>query len=172
MILTAFKNIKAVFLDVDGVLTDNTILVTEQGEQLRTFSTRDGYAMQYAIKQGLILMVITGGRSEGVRKRLEGLGLSEIYLNVSDKIALMDQLCEKYQLTGDDCMYIGDDIPDYSCMKKVGLAVAPNDAAEEIKQIAHFISPFAGGKGVVRDALEKVLKLQGLWMVDQQVKSI
>ena len=172
MIFQKFTQIKAVVLDVDGVLTDGTLQVTESGEQLRTFYVKDGYAMQLAEKMGLMLWVISGGRSEGVRLRLQGLGVKEVHLGVSQKMDVLNELLSKYELTADQLMYVGDDMPDYEVMQVVGIAACPVDAVEDIKTISHYMSPFKGGRGVVRDILEKILKLQGKWGVQTHIKSV
>lgn len=172
MILKDLAGINAVFLDVDGVLTDGTVQVNELGEQLRTFSIKDGYALQLAVKQGLFVAIITGGNSLGVRKRLEGLGIDAVYMGVSNKLELLQDLLEKHHFTASEVLFMGDDIPDLSCMQAVGIAACPKDAVEEIKQVSSYISPFKGGAGCVRDVLEKILKLQGKWSVDTGLKSI
>ncbi|MGN0019637.1 MULTISPECIES: KdsC family phosphatase [Sphingobacterium] len=172
MIFQKFTQIKAVVLDVDGVLTDGTLQVNESGDQLRTFYVKDGYAMQLAEKMGLMLWVISGGRSEGVRLRLQGLGVKEIHLGVSQKMDVLNELLTKYELTADQLMYVGDDMPDYEVMQVVGIAACPVDAVEDIKTISHYMSPFKGGRGVVRDILEKILKLQGKWGVQTHIKSV
>ena len=140
MVLKKFAAIKAVVLDVDGVLTDGRLLVTEAGEQLRSFFVKDGYAMQLAVKMGLDIWVISGGNSNGVRLRLEGLGIKEIHLGVKNKMEVMNQLMEKHQLRLEDLMYVGDDMPDYDVMQVVGLAVCPSDAVDDIKTISHYMS--------------------------------
>ncbi|WP_343563525.1 HAD-IIIA family hydrolase [Sphingobacterium sp.] len=172
MVLTEFRTIKGFVLDVDGVLTDGTVQVNEAGEQLRTFNIKDGYAMQLAIKKGYPIFVITGGASRGVERRLQGLGVKEIHSGVVDKLSKLKQIAGNYNLTLSELMYIGDDIPDFSCMRSVGLAVSPADATEEIKKISHYVSGFKGGKGVVRELIEKVLKVQGNWYEDETIKSI
>lgn len=172
MIFQKFSKIKAVILDVDGVLTDGTLQVTEAGEQLRTFYVKDGYAMQLAVKMGLHLWVISGGKSEGVRKRLEGLGIQEIHLGVSNKRDVLESLMQQYEIESEYLLYVGDDMPDYEVMQLVGIATCPQDAVEDIKQISHYMSPFKGGRGVVRDILEKILKIQGMWGVETQIKSV
>ncbi|GAA4517164.1 MULTISPECIES: KdsC family phosphatase [Sphingobacterium] len=172
MIYTKFKTIKCVVLDVDGVLTDGKILVTEEGHQLRTFHVKDGYAIQYAVKQGLTIVVITGAKSLGVKARFEGLGVKETYLGIHDKWSVLEEVMNRYQLAPTEVMFIGDDMPDYLCMQKVGVAVAPADAVEEIKAISHYVSRCKGGEGVVREVLEKILKLQGKWHNDIFVPSV
>lgn len=167
MVLQDFTKIKAVFLDVDGVLTDGTVLVTEQGEQLRSFSVKDGYAMQLAVKRGIYIAVVSGGKTRGVLSRLNSLGIQDVHLGVSDKLSTIIDLIEEWGVVSSEVLYMGDDIPDLACMKWVGLPVCPSDAAEEIKQVAKYISPKKGGKGCVRDVLEKILKLQQKWDMDK-----
>lgn len=163
MILNEFRKVKAFALDVDGVLTDGTIQVNERGEQLRTFNIKDGYAIQLAIKKGFEILIITGGRSVGTISRLQGLGVTHIYTDISDKLEVLTNWCSCRGLALNDMLYIGDDMPDLRCMEAVGIAVAPNDAAEEIKNVAQYISPINGGQGVVRELIEKVLKLNNMW---------
>lgn len=172
MIFDNLKKVKAFVLDVDGVLTDGRVLVNEIGQQLRTFNIKDGYVMQLAIKRGYPIIIITGGKSIGVEKRLEGLGIQDIYSGISNKIEKLTSVLVSHNLTFDDILYMGDDMPDFECMQLAGLAACPADAVEEIKEICHYISPKMGGEGAVRDVIEKVLKIQGKWQVDTTVKSI
>lgn len=166
MFLEKLKSVKAFIFDVDGVLTNGLVHVTESGEQLRQFNIRDGYALQLAVKRGFKIAIITGGRSVGVTLRLKGLGITEIFSGVDSKIEAYHTFLEKNQLFASDILYMGDDIPDLPVMRLAGLPVCPADAAEEIKQIAKYISPKKGGDGCVREIIEKVLKLRGLWHDD------
>jgi 3-deoxy-D-manno-octulosonate 8-phosphate phosphatase (KDO 8-P phosphatase) len=150
--------------DVDGVFTDNVVYLTDGGEQMRTANVKDGYAVQLAVKKGFRIAIISGGKNEMVRKRFEGLGVTDIYLGSSEKEKVFDAFLTKYDLDANDVVYMGDDIPDYAVMKRVGLAVAPADAAPEIKGIAHYVSPKNGGQGCVRDVLEQALKVHGYWL--------
>ncbi len=161
--LAKLSQITAFVFDVDGVLTDGTVLVTESGEQLRRFSIKDGYALQLAVKRGFKIAIITGGRSQSIVSRLTGLGISDVYLGVEHKTEKFEEFLLAYDLSADQILYMGDDVPDYPVMKLVGLATCPADAAEEIKTISAYISPVKGGQGCVRDVIEKVLKVQGLW---------
>src|SRR5690606_22052314 len=172
MVLQAFANIKVLFLDVDGVLTDGSVLVTERGEQLRRFSIKDGYAIQLAIKRGLRIAIISGGKSQGVLKRLRGLGVDDVFLGVGDKLTVMQDIMLRYDVALAEVAFMGDDIPDLVCLKQVGLALCPQDAVEEIKAVAHYVSPKKGGEGCVRDVIEKILKLQKKWDDDEHIKSI
>ena len=172
MIYNELKKVKCVVLDVDGVLTNGNILVTDKGEQLRTFNVKDGYAMQYAVKRGLKVIIITGARSQGVAIRCQGLGASEVHLGISDKLTLLKEILEREQLDASQVMFIGDDMPDYACMKYVGVAVCPADAIEDIKAICQFVSKNKGGQGVVREMIEKTLRLQENWHVDVLTTSV
>lgn len=161
------QKITTFIFDVDGIFTDNIVYLTSDGEQMRTANVKDGYAVQLAVKKGLHLAIISGGKSEAVRKRFEGLGLQHIFLGSSNKIEVFEKFCTENKISPEEVCYMGDDIPDYHVMKKVGLACCPSDAAQEIRSIAHYISPYEGGKGCVRDILEQALKIKGLWMTDE-----
>lgn len=171
MLFSKFKLVKGFVFDVDGVLSDGGILVMENGDQLRTFSTKDGYAIQLAVKRGYPIAIITGGQSSGVKKRLEWLGIRDVFIGVSDKKQVLDEWLDKNELTLTDILYMGDDIPDFENMSRVGLAACPADAVEEIKEVSAYISPKNGGQGAVRDVIEKVMKLQGAWSTDGTVAS-
>ncbi len=159
----SFDQIRAIVLDIDGVCTDNTILVTEQGEFLRSMHVKDGLAIKMAIKAGFKLAVISGGRSEGTRKRFEILGLEEIHLGIDSKFNILQELLSKWDLRLDQIAYMGDDLPDLEILQQVGLPCCPADAAPEVLAICPFISPFKGGQSCVRDLIEKILQAQGKW---------
>jgi len=162
-ILATFKKIKTVFLDVDGVITDGTVTVFENGEQVRVFSIKDGYAINRAVKEGINIIIISAGQHEGVRKRLEYLGVTEVNLGVANKVELFEKYLVELDETYESVLYMGDDMPDYGVMCKVGTPVCPSDACSDIKEISKYISPYGGGQGAVRDVLEKILKLQDKW---------
>lgn len=167
------KKIKAFVFDVDGVLSLPSVSVDPTGELIRTACVKDGYAIMYCGKKGYIVAIISGGGGPGVRERFEKIGIKEIYLREADKIKVLTKLMEKYSLTPDQVMYMGDDIPDYECMKHVGVPVCPADACTEIKSIVKYISPFEGGKGCARDVIEQTLKAQDMWMdIDCHVRSM
>lgn len=172
MLFDQFKRVKAFVFDIDGVLTDGTVQVTEQGEQLRTFHIRDGYALQLAVKRAYPVAVITGGTSRGVELRMNALGIRHVFSGVSDKLSVLNKWLQEQGLATGDTLYMGDDIPDLLCMHTAGIPVCPADAAEEVKATAVYISPREGGKGAARDVIEKVLKLQGKWDADTTVKSV
>jgi len=162
--LDKLADITTFVLDVDGVLTDSSVYILENGVLMRKMNTRDGYAIKYAINQGYRFIVITGGKSQGVIKRLNNLGVKEIYSGVQDKLEVMDDLIETNQIDLSRAVYMGDDLPDYESMRLVHLAACPNNAAPEIRDICHYISPYKGGEGCVRDLIEKVLRVQKQWV--------
>jgi 3-deoxy-D-manno-octulosonate 8-phosphate phosphatase (KDO 8-P phosphatase) len=159
------KAVRAFVLDVDGVLTNNDVLVTEVGEFLRTMNVRDGQAIKWAIEKGYPVCVITGGRSEGVIKRLNALGVQQIFSGRHDKLPVFEQFIREFHLSPIEICYMGDDLPDLPVLRKVGLPACPNDAAPEVMAVVQYVSPFEGGKGCVRDIIEKVMKLRGDWPV-------
>jgi 3-deoxy-D-manno-octulosonate 8-phosphate phosphatase (KDO 8-P phosphatase) len=162
------KTICAFVFDVDGVLSRNDISLSTDGEPMRTANIKDGYAMQLAVKKGYILAIITGAKTENIRVRYERLGLKDIYLSASHKMTYLNDFLQKHGLDAADVLYMGDDIPDYEVMSAVGAAACPSDAAEEIKAIAHYVSPIGGGKGCARDVIEQTLKAQGKWFDGQE----
>lgn len=170
-LIERFKLINTFVLDVDGVLTDGTVYVFDNGEQVRRMSIKDGFALQLAIKKGYRILVISGGNAPAVVERLRKLGLTDIFIGVTDKRTLVLQYMKDHQLQKEGTLFMGDDIPDYVVMKEVGLAVAPADAAQEIKKVAAYITSTKGGKGCVREVIEKVLKLNGHWELETDISS-
>ncbi len=164
MYLEKLKNIKAFIFDVDGVLTNGDITVTGEGDQIRHFNVKDGYAINHAIKSGFYIATISGGHSRGVLLRLNGLGVKDVFMGISHKLEVYERVVVDMKLNPEEILYMGDDIPDLDIMKKVGLPACPADACEEVKAAAKYISPIMGGKGCVRDVIEKVLKIQDKWM--------
>lgn len=168
MINYDLKKIKALVFDVDGVLSSETILLHPNGEPMRTVNIKDGYALQLAVKMGLHVAIITGGRTEAVRIRYAGLGIKDIYMAAAVKTKEFAQLMEKYCLRPEEVLYMGDDIPDYDVMRLCGLPCCPADAAPEIKAVSRYISHRNGGCGCGRDVIEQVLKAQGKWMAHEE----
>ena len=156
--------ISTLIFDVDGVLTDGTIQISTDGELLRTMDIKDGFAMKHAMENGLTICIISGGKNEGVRHRLKGLGITDIYLGCPDKVEQMEEFFDIYDIKPEEVLYMGDDLPDLYAMKKVGLPCCPQDAAAEIKEVSRYISHKKGGKGCVRDVIEQVMKVQGKWI--------
>ncbi len=164
MFLNKLKDITTFVLDVDGVLTDGSVFVTEAGEQCRTFNTKDGYAIQLAVKCMYRVCIISGGKSEGVRHRLNSLGVDDVFLGAHIKLDIFKKYITDNHIKAANVLYMGDDIPDIDIMKIVALPTCPADSAEEVKAVAQYISPAVGGRGCVRDVIEKVMKVQGKWM--------
>lgn len=168
MINYDLKRIKALVFDIDGVLSAETIQVGADGLPMRTVNIKDGYALQLAVKMGLHVAIITGGHSEAIRMRYEGLGIRDIYMHAAVKTREFSLLLEKYGLQPEEVLYMGDDIPDYEVMTRCGLPCCPADAAPEIKSISTYISHRNGGYGCGRDVTEQVLKAQGKWMAHEK----
>ncbi len=170
-LLERLHQVKAFVFDVDGVLTDGSLYVFDNGEQVRRMSIKDGYALQLAVKKGYHVIVVSGAFSQAVTNRLNKLGINDVFMKILHKKEKIEEILNGYQLTWNDVLFMGDDIPDYTVMKAAGLACAPVDAAPEIKQVAHYISPHAGGNGCVREMIEKVLKLHGHWELETDIPS-
>ena len=164
MINYDLKKIKAVFFDIDGVLSKETISLGADGQPRRTVNIKDGYALQLAIKRGLKIAVITGAKVEELGIRYHGLGIDDVFLGCKVKIEVYRSLMQKYRLTHEEVAYMGDDIPDYEIMQKAGCTCCPQDACTDIKAISTYVSPYNGGEGCARDVIEQVLKANGLWL--------
>ena len=158
--------IDTLIFDVDGVLTNGMVTVFPNGELVRHMNIKDGYALKTALQQGFNVCIISGGSNEGVRKRLEGLGVKDIFLGTHEKLKHLNEYISKNNLKPENLIFVGDDLPDYQVMKVVGLPCSPQDAVPEIKAISKYVSHKKGGKGCVRDIIEQVLKVQGKWMQD------
>ncbi len=157
------NQITTFIFDVDGVLTDGTVTITTSGEMLRTMNIKDGYALKTAVMKGYNVCIISGGTNEGVRKRLEGLSITDIYLGAHHKVEQLDEYLAKKNIQLENVLYMGDDIPDVPVLKRVGLSCCPQDAAYEVLEICDYISHVDGGKGAVRDVISQVMKVQGKW---------
>ena len=158
------RRVKAFAFDVDGVLASPEVYLHPSGELMRSMNTKDGYALQYAVKRGYPIAIITGGKTDAVGERFKGLGITDIYLGSFTKIEDFKDFLYKYDLEPADVLYMGDDLPDYEVMQAVGVPCCPSDAVDEIKSVAAYISPYPGGSGCVRDVIEQVLRLHGRWM--------
>ena len=157
------KKIRAFVFDVDGVLSPETMPLHPSGEPMRHANTKDGYAMNQAVKQGFMMGIITGGDSQAVRQRHEGLGFHHIYMKSKRKLDDLNDFVKQTGIPPEAICYVGDDIPDYECLQAVGLPACPADAVPEIKAVAKYISHRKGGDGVGRDIIEQVLKAQDKW---------
>ncbi len=158
-----FKKITTFIFDVDGVLTDGTVLLLDNGLQARRMHIKDGFALQMAVKNGYRILVISGGNSPQVIQRLEKLGITDVHMSVLDKKKFVEEYLLKNNLNAREVIYMGDDLPDLPAMKVVGLACCPADAVHEVREAAQYISPANGGLGCVRDVIEKVLKPNDHW---------
>ena len=168
MINYDLTKIRAIIFDIDGVLSAETITMGNDGVPQRTVNIKDGYAIQLAMKLGLRIAIMTGAKVESVRHRYEGLGVEDIYIACAVKIQTYDQFLDKYGLTDEEVMYMGDDIPDLQIMRRVGCPVCPKDACPEIKEASVYVSHCLGGHGCGRDVIEQTLRAQGKWVMDEK----
>ena len=166
MINYDLNKIKAIIFDIDGVLSSETITLSEKGVPLRTVNIKDGYAIQLAMKLGLRIAILTGARIQSLRVRYESLGVEDIYLSCAVKIETYEAFLQKYGLSDKEVMYMGDDIPDLEIMRRVGCPVCPKDACPEIKEVSLYVSDRIGGHGCGRDVIEQTLRAQGKWVMN------
>ena len=171
-VLELFKPITTLVFDVDGVLTDGTLMILPDGLMARRMNIKDGYGLQLAIKKGYHVIIISGGNSPEVRDRLNKLGVAEVFMQVKDKVEVLDGFLHKHSLGYEEVLYMGDDIPDLEVMRKVALPCCPKDAVQEIRSISKYISHLDGGFGCGRDVIEKVMKVRGNWSDDTQIRSM
>lgn len=158
------KHITTFVFDVDGVLTDGNVMITSTGELYRSMNIKDGFALKTAAERGFNVCIISGGTNEGVRFRLNGLGLEHVFLGISDKLQQLNSFMKHAGIKKENVLFMGDDIPDLYAMQEVGLPCCPQDAVPEIKNICKYVSHKSGGQGCVRDVIEQVLKVQGKWI--------
>lgn len=162
----AIADVEAFVFDVDGVMTDGGIIPTHDGDFIRRYDAKDGYALAYAVKIGYKVCIISGGRGRTLENRLRMLGIREYHLDCMDKIATLRAFMAREGLDPRYVIYMGDDIPDLECMREVGIPVCPADAAAEVVEAARYVSEFRGGHGAVRDIVEQVLRARGDWARD------
>ncbi|HRY33588.1 MAG TPA: HAD-IIIA family hydrolase [Bacteroidales bacterium] len=162
------RHITTFVFDYDGVLTGGTVLINTDGELLRTANVKDGYALKFARELGYNIAIISGGKSESVRLRFKPLGINDVFLHASDKLSIFNQYLSDNQISPEQVLFMGDDIPDFPLMERAGVGCCPADAAEEIKKAARYISHLQGGDGCARDVIEQVLKIQGKWFNSSQ----
>lgn len=160
--------IRGIAFDMDGVLSSSTVAVREDGTLQRHSNVKDGFALQYAVRRGLKIAVISGAKDESMLPAYRSLGLTDIYFGCFHKTARMEAWMAENGLTREQVAFVGDDIPDIPPMQIAGLAVAPADASEEAKAVAGYISPCAGGAGVARDLISQILRAQNLWLTDPE----
>lgn len=164
-LLEQFQKVKAFVFDLDGVLTDGSLIILPGQEFVRTMDIKDGYALQHAVKKGYHIVVISGSVSKACAERLEYLGIRGVFMKVKDKEEVLAQYILSNNLKWEEVLFMGDDIPDLEVMKQVGLPCCPVDAVAEIKAVSKFISTKNGGKGCAREVIEKVLKLNNDWIL-------
>jgi 3-deoxy-D-manno-octulosonate 8-phosphate phosphatase (KDO 8-P phosphatase) len=160
------NKITTLFFDIDGVFTDNKVLVMENGDVIRNVHSKDGYAIQLAVKKGYRIVIISGGNNNAVKNLLAKAGIKDIFINQHDKLQCYKDFIYSNDIKDEQVLYMGDDLPDHEVMSRVGIAACPNDSAPEIKGISVYISPKEGGKGCVRDIIEQVMRAQGTWAID------
>lgn len=166
-----FQKITTFIFDIDGVLTDGTVLLLENGLQARRMNIKDGYALQLAVKKGYRILAVSGADALLVTSRLNKLGIADVYMSVTDKKTFIEDYLSTHGLTVEEVLFMGDDMPDLPVMGIAGLPACPADAVQEIRDAARYISPYAGGAGCVRDVIEKVLKLHDRWDVRTDITS-
>lgn len=166
--MTDWKDIRALAIDIDGVMTRGDLLAFPDGTLLRSYNAKDTFALRMASMKGLRVAVITGARGEAVIRRFTGLGVKpeDLYLNSSNKPADLGRFCDRTGLSPDRIAYVGDDLPDLPVMKLVGLSVAPSDAVPEVRNEADVVTEEKGGCGCVRSVVTRILKAQGKWDFD------
>jgi 3-deoxy-D-manno-octulosonate 8-phosphate phosphatase (KDO 8-P phosphatase) len=170
-VLDYFKPVTTFIFDVDGVLTDGSVLLLENGLQARRMHVKDGLALQMALRNGYRVIVVSGAYSEPVLKRLQYLGIEEIYLAIKNKLQFLEKYKAEHGLQWQELLYMGDDLPDVPLLQEVGLSACPADAVAEVKSVSRYISGINGGNGCVRDVIEKVLRLNGHWQFETEVVS-
>lgn len=156
-------NINTFIFDVDGVLTDGSLIITNDGDMLRSMNVKDGYALKSALDAGYNIAIISGGTNEGVRTRLKSLGVEFIYLGAHNKLEQLNSFVNSSNVDLNNTLYMGDDIPDIPVLKIAGLSCCPQDAVNEVKSVCNYVSNKNGGKGAVRDVIEQVMKIHGKW---------
>ena len=170
-VLESFKKVTTFIFDVDGVLTDGTVLVLDNGLQARRMNIKDGFALQMAVKNGYRVLIVSGGNSPQVANRLDKLGIKDVHMSIADKKSFIHNYMLNHRLTKEQLLYMADDLPDLPVMAHVGLSCCPADAVNEIKEAVLYISPFKGGESCVRDVIEKVLKLNDHWHYTEDIAS-
>lgn len=170
--LDLFERVRAFVFDMDGVLTDGTLWIHGDGQWVRRMHIKDGYALQLAVKRGYLVCVISGSDAPPVTERLTKLGVEEIHMQVRDKRAALEDILSRRDISAEQVLYMGDDIPDLAVMKISGLSACPHNAVSDVLAIADYISPVNGGDGCVRDVIERVLRLHGAWNDGDSLQSL
>ena len=161
---TLLNNVRAFVFDVDGVMTNGKVIITSEGEMYREMDTRDGFALKYALLKGFKIGIISGGTNEGVKKRLELLGVNKVYLGIHEKDIAFDDFVGTFNIKPYQVLYMGDDVPDIPVMEKVGVSTCPQDAVPDVKRVVDYVSHKKGGYGCVREIVEQVMRVQDKWV--------
>lgn len=159
------NKVNTLIFDVDGVITDGKVFVMESGEVVRNMNSKDGYSIHLAVQKKYNIVIISGGNNKAIKTMLEKAGVQNIFINQHDKLQCYKDFIHSNNITDEEVMYMGDDLPDYEVMSRVGVACCPNDSAPEIKELCCYISPKNGGEGCVRDIIEQVMRVQGTWEI-------
>lgn len=163
LVYSIMARVRVFVFDVDGVMTDGRLLITDEGKLLRTFHIRDGYALRKAVERGYPVAIVSGGKSEGVVKRLNQLGITDIFMDAQEKESVLLNWLNARGISGDQLVYMGDDMLDIPAMNHAALRACPSDAVQEVKNISNYISSLPGGAGCVRELIESILKVQNQW---------
>ena len=168
--LEKFRRVKAFVFDVDGVLTDHSIFVFENGKIVRKLNDKDLIALRKAVEHKYKIAIISGGSLNGLAPIFKEIGITDLYEKARDKKVAYDEFKTIYEIDNEQVLYMGDDLPDYQVMRRVGMPACPKTAVPEVKDIALYVSPFEGGEGCVRDVIEKVLRINRKWLVEEMPK--
>ncbi|MBE6223868.1 MAG: HAD-IIIA family hydrolase [Bacteroidales bacterium] len=150
-------NIKAIILDVDGTLTDGKIYMSDNGEIMKAFNIKDGYALARLSKSEITPIIITGRKSKIVEKRAQELKITEVHQGIDDKLPKLLEVCERLHISPSQCAYIGDDLNDMECMQACGLKACPSDAVQGIKEVVDYVCKSKGGEGAVREFCDYII---------------
>jgi 3-deoxy-D-manno-octulosonate 8-phosphate phosphatase (KDO 8-P phosphatase) len=170
-ILKSFQSISCFVFDMDGVLTDGSLLVLPDGLMARRMNIKDGYALQLAVKKGYHVLVISGGNSPEVKERLFKLGITNVWMQVTDKATVLRKWLADNKIAKSELLYMGDDVPDLEVMRLAGLQTCPADAAIDVKNVVDYIAICKGGEGCAREVIEKVMKLRGDWDLETGIRA-
>ncbi|MBP3763099.1 MAG: HAD hydrolase family protein [Bacteroidales bacterium] len=155
--------VKAFVFDFDGVMTNGDVWTLGDGQTVRCGNIKDGFAIQYAVKKGYTVAVISGATSASIDHRMHALGVTQCFTGCGDKVLTYNRFLQENGLADGQVLYMGDDLPDYPLLRRVGVSACPADAATEVKEVCDYISHHPGGRGCVRDVIEQTLRLHGQW---------
>ena len=163
MVINKLKGLKLLILDIDGVLTDGSVIYNDDGLETKAFNVKDGLGIRLLMEAGINICIATGRRSQALLHRCKDLGIEHIFDGISDKAAILDLILDRTGVSAAEVAFIGDDLPDLPLMKRVGLSITVADADETVLENADMVTSAKGGQGAVREVSETILKAQGLW---------